>query len=463
LAYGKNNPGFDTLLKQGGGPQIVIGTAGRIASLVKKNMIDYNKLKTIVIDEIDSVLDSDFRKDLLTIMGNIGTKSHIQTVGFGASNTHELMNRISNDIPGLSGSAAAQIDLLSEALKRVVTDRISHSLVIVPDEVSRRISVLVSMVCSTRFNKAIIFGNTIDEVRSIVNHPLITDRARALHGELDQAERDKILNAFRADNTKVKNILVCTDITARGIDISGVDLVLSLRPPVDPTSYIHRAGRTGRYKSTGESVLLVSPQEKRKIVGEIESQGKIKFSSKECPSKTAQQEIAVQGIVDAAIEIGAGSSDKFKCNISELMKNNKNDQLEKIIAQCMSELLGDMVTAIKPRNKSILSGQLGCAPVLFVDPTKSWIPDRLSLDMLLEGLKLSPGLISIADSGYIVDLPIEQALRLTSTTHESGNDIIILKKLPKLVKDDAMKGKKFRGVLPWRLGAGRDKTRKRKS
>jgi superfamily II DNA/RNA helicase len=348
------------------------------------------------------------------------------------------------------------VDLIAEIARK--TDKITHSIVIVPEDMSRRISALVAIICSQRFTRAIIYGNTVDEVRSIVNHPLLVSRARALHGELDQVERDRILNYFRTSSTKgigVPDILVCTDVTSRGIDLPAIDLVISLRPPKDASSYVHRAGRTGRYKSEGESILLVSPKEKKSVVSDLESFGQFKFNSLECPSKSTQQDIAIQSLVDEAVKIGSSASEKLKHGIAKILQDHTSSgaaMVECKIAKIMQNLLGDMVYR-QEQKRSILSGAVGYVPVLFVDPSRAWIGNRAKLESVCEELKISPGLIALSDSGFVVDLPKPEAIRVSQMVSE--NEIIILKKLPKLVKDDFMKGRKFRGVLPWRIGKGR--------
>ena len=383
--------------------------------------------------KIDSLLMDDYRRDLSPLLNTISC-DNTQIVGVGATANEDLRHCLSQY---KSLSSLTEVNTLSRHCQ------ITHTSIKVSESV--RLSSLASLVAAQSI-KTIVFANTVSEAKSIANHPILVSRSRVLHGDLEQAERDKILNLFRTGGV---DILVCTDIAARGIDVPGVKLVISYKPPVDALGYIHRAGRTGRAGSTGESILLYSKLEKDKVE-EIEEVGSFKFGHKECPSKLSQREIALEAIVNESVSVGQNLSEKRLEHISELLVKRRPESVNVVVANCLIALLGNMVD-ISPPKKSILSGEMGYSPVLFVDPGKVVIKSRGDLTLFLNKLGLKVGLVAASDSGYVVDLLTSDAVRLCyETDMAAGVETVLVDKLPRLNVDETSRGRKYNGVLPWR-------------
>jgi ATP-dependent RNA helicase DeaD len=442
LAFGASDPGFSNMLRQG--PQIVIGTGGRISNLVMKNAIDPSNIKILVIDELDALLDHVYRKAVTPLLSAI-TPGSSQVLGFGATRTPELLDILSK-FSALSN--VTDVDLLDSTYRH----QIAHSVMKVPGSPVERLGILVSILCTTKHDKTIVFANTIDEARTIVQHPLLSMKARIFHSGLTPVVRDSLLSSFKAGKI---SILVCTDINARGIDIPDVDLVISFRPPVDAVTYVHRAGRTGRMKSIGKSILLFSASEKP-LVEEIARVGKLKFENESVPKYDERRDAAVQVIISEAIKRGQNADQRLKSQVDKLLAESP-ELCETIVSKCVNGVLGDFGEPPSSKQHSILSGERGYTPMLFVDPGRSVLKNRADLDTIIANLGLNIGLVSVCESGFIVDLSTEQALRIAGTVSHNGSliETFVLKKLPKLLKDKNTVGRKYRGILPWRQGRGK--------
>lgn len=437
LALGASDPGFMSVLKQG--PQVVIGTGGRIASLVNRNLIDLKNVKILVIDELDALLDRDFRKSVNPLLSAIPPGS-LQLLAFGATRTPELSDILTH----LSAfSNAADVDLLSIGEKVPI----KHSIVKVPSSSVERIAILMSLLCITKYEKAIVFTNTLDETRAIAQHPLMGSKARVFHGGLDVTVRDQILGLFKTGKIST---LICTDITARGIDFPDVDLVISFRPPLDPVTYIHRAGRSGRMENRGRSILLISPSEKE-ITADIERIGKFRFQTEGVPKLETRRDAAIQRIVEEATQRGRDADQRLKDRVDSLIAQSP-ELSEKIASKCMAGILHDVWFTKSLPKFSILSGEPGYTPILFVDPLRGTIKNRGELHALIEKLGLRVGLVTLSESGFIVDVCTEHAGKIANTVLSDGSPIetVVLTKLPKIIKDSCVFGRKHGGVLPWR-------------
>jgi superfamily II DNA/RNA helicase len=443
LISGKGDPGLNQMLRQG--PQVVIGTGGKISSLVRKGVIDFNNVKILVLDELDALLDSDYRKavePLLKSLDSTGVHNTKQLIAFGATRTAQLLE-IMNKYPCLSNTA--DVDLL--ALK--TSSRITHSVIKVPNSSVERLSVLASTLSVTKYNKAMVFANTIEEARAIVQHPLLSCRAKLLHGEMEKSLRDQILVSFKSGKIST---LICTDITARGIDVPDVDLVISFRPPNDPVLYIHRAGRTGRMQNHGKAILLVSSPE-RPCVERIERIGRFTFKTESTPSVEIRKDTSMQFILEEATARGKEVDPRIKERIETLMTHNPR-LCETVARKCIDALVAGSVSndSFGDRRVSILSGEEGYGPVLFVDPGRTIIKNRSDLEEAIVRLGLPTGLVTLSESGFVVDIPHSQIPNITGVEMPDGSyvEVIAIKKLPRLVKDENILGRRTRGGLPWR-------------
>ena len=441
LAYGKPSASFNTLLKHG--PQVIVGTTGRIASLVKKGDIDIKAVKTIVLDHLDSI--EEYRKEVSPVLTQVVNGTQI--IGFGTTMSSDL-KRLLSEISCLRGIDV--IDTVGMANK--TPKRLSHVSVKAPDSAPLRISGLASLLVTRDYQQAMVFCESPAQAKAIARHPLLAGKAKALHGSLKQSERDRILNSFGA---KAVTILVCTDLASRGLDVPGVDLVVNFRPPTSWETYAHRAGRAGRAGARGESVLLYSHGEHDRVL-KIARDGKLDFTHAASPSRAQQKQIAIDKMVSEAslASEAIGPDSPLRKFVDSVNYNDKSI----LAARCLAGLLGTAGELLLP-SCSILSAEKGYLPVLFVDPESRVLSSRGDLLKVIHQLGIRIGTVASSESGYVVDVATEDAVRICfdrpdETRALAGVEVLALDKLPKLSDTEGLKRRRNASSLPWRRKNG---------
>ncbi|ASS75565.1 RNA helicase [Tumebacillus algifaecis] len=251
------------------GVQIVIGTPGRILDHLRRGTLKLDKLKTLVLDEADEMLDMGFIEDIEAILKE--TPEDRQTLLFSATMPYEVKNlskRYMNNPQNVSINRGEVTVPLIEQVYYKVLER-------------TKLESLSRIIDSEEVELGIIFCRTkrgVDELTdALMSRGYLAD---GLHGDLSQAQRDRVMRKFR--HTEIQ-LLVATDVAARGIDVENVTHVINFDIPQDPESYVHRIGRTGRAGKHGLALTLVTPPE-FKLLKQIEKETKAKLISKEVPS-----------------------------------------------------------------------------------------------------------------------------------------------------------------------------------
>jgi ATP-dependent RNA helicase DeaD len=229
------------------GAQIVIGTPGRIMDHMRRGTLRLEKVKLVVLDEVDVMLNMGFRDDIELILQ--ATPKERQTVFFSATipqPIQHLIEKYSRD--------PQQVRIEQKALTVPTVEQVYY-------EVDRRykIDLLTRLIDIHDFKLGIIFCNTKRMVDDLVDHleaqGYMADR---LHGDMTQNMRDRVMNKFRKSGLE---FLVATDIAARGIDVDDVEVVFNYDLPYDSEDYVHRIGRTGRRGRSGRAISFVSGRE----------------------------------------------------------------------------------------------------------------------------------------------------------------------------------------------------------
>ena len=226
-------------------PQIIVATPGRLIDHMKRGTIDLSHITTIVLDEADEMLDMGFIDDINLIMA--ATPNTRQTLLFSAT--------MPKPIQQLAETFLHDPLIIRMKAKEVTMDLIEQSYIEVPDR--QKFDILCRLLDLQEPDLAIIFVRTkrrVDEVSEALKKRGYS--AEGIHGDLTQAKRDTVIRQFRE---KTIDILVATDVAARGLDISGVTHVFNYDLPQDPESYVHRVGRTSRAAACGEAVTFVHP------------------------------------------------------------------------------------------------------------------------------------------------------------------------------------------------------------
>lgn len=269
-----------------GGAQVVIGTPGRVLDLVNRGILQLDNLETLVLDEADEMLNMGFKEDLDAILST--AQSERRTWLFSAT--------ISSEISRIARRYMRDPEEIATAAKNSSSSTIEHQLCTVHAK-DKYLAVRRILDANPDFF-GIVFCRTKIETQDIADH-LLRDgySADALHGDLSQSQRDVVMRRFRQKNLQV---LVATDVAARGLDVKEITHVVHYQLPDDPEAYVHRSGRTGRAGQTGISVALAHMRDGRKIK-DIERMTKSPFVRVNIPSGDevlkARARYWVEGIV----------------------------------------------------------------------------------------------------------------------------------------------------------------------
>lgn len=232
-------------------PQIIVGTPGRVMDHMRRNTIKMQTVRFFVLDEADEMLAQGFREDIETILTDAPKER--QTILFSATMSKEVLgitNRFLNN--------PQRVDVLAGESNK---PKIDQFFAIVPEK--NRVEAVIRLMDFYEIKTALVFSNMRSQVDGLTAQ--FNDRgfsAEGIHGDLNQAQRDKVMARLRTGNVR---LLIATDVAGRGIDISHIDAVFNFDLPRDIESYIHRVGRTGRAGKSGRAFALIRANEVNKL------------------------------------------------------------------------------------------------------------------------------------------------------------------------------------------------------
>ncbi|XP_067277784.1 nucleolar RNA helicase 2 isoform X2 [Pseudorasbora parva] len=252
------NPQIDAIRS---GIDILVGTPGRIKDHLQNNKLDLSQLKHVVLDEVDQMLDMGFAEqveDILSASYRKDAEDKPQTLLFSAtcpSWVYEVAKKYMRP-------QFIHVDLIGKKTQKAATT-VEH--LAITCHWSQRASVIgdVIQVYSGSHGRTIVFCETKREATELSMSPSIKQSAQTLHGDIAQKQREITLKGFRNGTFEV---LVATNVAARGLDIPEVDLVIQCSPPNDVESYIHRSGRTGRAGRTGVCICFYQRKEESQLM-----------------------------------------------------------------------------------------------------------------------------------------------------------------------------------------------------
>ncbi len=277
------------------GAHIVVGTPGRIKDHLRKQTLTLPRLKTLVLDEADRMLDMGFRDDMTDIISE--TPSSRQTLLFSAT--------FPDDIAAISAQYQRSPERITVSTQ-VAGDQIAQ--VFVRTQRQEKTQALINLIQSYQPSAAVIFCQTKAAVHDLV----ITLQAQGveasgLHGDLEQRERDQVLLLFKQMSLR---LLVATDVAARGLDIDSLPLVVNFDLPADPEVYVHRIGRTGRGQATGTAVSLFTDKDAFRLPA-IETRLSIMITAIDPPNYEAGQPVLAPADF-VTLELSLGRKDKLR-------------------------------------------------------------------------------------------------------------------------------------------------------
>jgi ATP-dependent RNA helicase DeaD len=228
-------------------PQIIIGTPGRVMDHMRRGTLNFRNLRMIILDEADEMLNMGFREDIDTILKQIPTQR--QTLFFSATMPKEIRE--------LTVKYQKEPILIQVVREELTVPSIDQFYLEVKN--SAKPEVLSRLIDVYNIRLSLVFCNTKRKVKNLTSALQSRGyRVEALHGDLRQAQRDRVMDTFRRGNI---DILIATDVAARGIDVDNIEAVFNYDLPVDEEYYVHRVGRTGRAGRSGKAFTFVSGRE----------------------------------------------------------------------------------------------------------------------------------------------------------------------------------------------------------
>lgn len=229
------------------GAHIVVGTPGRLLDLIKRKALKLQDIETLILDEADEMLNMGFLEDIEAIISRV--PENRQTLLFSAT--------MPDAIKRIGVQFMKEPEHVKIAAKELTTELVDQYYIRVKEQ--EKFDTMTRLMDVEQPELAIVFGRTKRRVDELTRGLKIRGfRAEGIHGDLDQNKRLRVLRDFKNGNL---DVLVATDVAARGLDISGVTHVYNYDIPQDPESYVHRIGRTGRAGKSGQSITFVSPNE----------------------------------------------------------------------------------------------------------------------------------------------------------------------------------------------------------
>lgn len=265
------------------GVQIVIGTPGRVMDHMRRKTLIFNDVKMVILDEADEMLDMGFREDIETIVEDMPEDK--QMILFSATMPKPIIE--------LSKKYQSNPQMIKITHKQLTLPNIEQKYLEVKEK--SKIEVVSRLIDIHNPKLSVIFCNTKRKVDDVV--ATLQSRgyfADGLHGDMKQIQRDRVMNKFR---NGVIEILVATDVAARGIDVDDVEFVFNYDLPQDEEYYVHRIGRTGRAGREGRAYSFIYGKEIRKLK-DIERYTKTKIKREEIPSVDDVEEVKVGVFLD---------------------------------------------------------------------------------------------------------------------------------------------------------------------
>jgi superfamily II DNA/RNA helicase len=373
------------------GVDVIVGTPGRIQDHLDRNNLNLSELEFVVLDEADEMLSMGFQDQVEKILETAPAAR--QTMLFSAT-----MPRWVERLAAKHQKNAAKIDLVENATS-VQSNVQHHSIKIQP---AHRTRVLADMLTVLAPERAIIFTKTkrdCDELALELIHRGF--EAEAIHGDLAQSQRERVLDGFRAGRSRV---LVATDVAARGIDIPDIELVVQHHFPHDTESYVHRSGRTGRAGRSGKAIVLFTQREERDLRN-LERVVGNKFIPLEAPSPNEVRTAAARHAANELNRIPVEVLSPFQYEADRLLEEMGSEALARALA-----VIAGVTHA--PKKVSLLTEEEGLT-TLELRGQRLSIPRAVA--MIAKGANISSkilGKMQMFGDGIYVDVPNDLATKL---------------------------------------------------
>lgn len=328
------------------GVQIVVGTPGRVMDHMRRHTIKLDDVKMVVLDEADEMLNMGFREDMELILGEI--QHEHQTALFSATMPKPILE--------ITGKFQKDAELVKVAAKELTIPLVSQRYYRIKNQDKDAATIRILEYYQPKL--CLIFCNTkkkVDELTGLLKEKDF--QAEGLHGDLSQYQRDVAMGRFRSGTT---NILIATDVAARGIDVDNVEAVINYDLPQDIEYYVHRIGRTGRAGKTGRSFTFISGREIYKL-REIERVCHTTIEEKTLPTASKVMRVkAEKAMADALLHRESEDFELMKKFIAKKLEEEGIEALD-MAAAFLKGYVGDIGEDIaveeQPRRRERNSGR----------------------------------------------------------------------------------------------------------
>ena len=396
------------------GVHIVVGTPGRVIDHLKRKTLKLGDIEHLILDEADEMLNMGFIDDMEEIMKH--TNAEKRTLLFSATmpqKIKELAKKYMGDYKLLAAK--------KEQLTTNLTEQIYFEV-----KAGDKFEALCRIIDIEETFYGLIFCRTKSDVDTVAAH--LTDRgydAEAIHGDISQAQREKVLQKFK--NQKI-NILVATDVAARGIDVSNLTHVINYSLPQDPESYVHRIGRTGRAGNEGTAITFITPSEYRRLMF-IQRIAKTDIKRSKLPKVKDIINAKKKKIYDDISSILQDEIDPLFFNWAKklLEENNSTEILAAILNYCFEDDLNPdsygEIKDIAPKSKSKQIDKQGKTRLFVGLGRKDKLTPRRLIKLITGRVSVRPREIrdiQIMEKFSFITVPFDKAEKIVRSFKEKG-------------------------------------------
>jgi ATP-dependent RNA helicase DeaD len=402
------------------GVHIVVGTPGRVIDHLKRKTLKIEKIEHLILDEADEMLNMGFIEDMEEIMKH--TNPGKRTLLFSAT--------IPGRIKDLARKYMDGYELLKDS-KETLTTNLTEQIYF-EVKASDKFEALCRIVDIEEAFYGLVFCRTKSDVDEVASH--LTDRgydAESIHGDISQVQRERTLEKFKKQRV---NILVATDVAARGIDVINLTHVINYSLPHDPEAYVHRIGRTGRAGNEGTAITFITPSEYNRLMY-IQRFAKTDIKKSKVPQvkdiiKAKRKKIYEDLSAILEDEIDSNYYDWAKKIFEDNENNNPTEILAAILNYCFEEELNpDVYGEIKePGVKGRYLDKQGKSRLFVALGKKDRINAKKLVELIISKVSIKSKYISdiqVMDKFSFITVPFDKAEKIVVSFKEKGQKPLI--------------------------------------
>ena len=316
---------------------VVVGTPGRIIDHLERKTLNFSQVNMVVLDEADEMLNMGFREDIEHILKSVPGEH--QTVLFSATMPKPILD--------LTKKYQKNPKLIKVTKNELTVDSIEQLYFETSN--SQKTEVITQLIELHNLKLMLVFCNTKRKVDAVVEElQALGYKAEGIHGDLRQNQRDNVLARFRRADL---NILVATDVAARGIDVEDVDAVFNYDIPLDPEYYVHRIGRTGRAGKSGKAFSFITGRNEMGKLRDIENYSKVRVQRHQLPSGKERLELSKEKFVQRIKDVIAeGDIETYEKMIADFM--HKGISLHHLAGALLKIHFAPMIKSTAPKESS---------------------------------------------------------------------------------------------------------------